>query len=147
MAISNLAQKGRAALLIGAPSVSLAGGMGSGTLLVRIDNGFSDPTKQRLQMLTVSSAGTLGTHGNLYSADFGTWHDGDLLRLRKDETSQVHRVFLNDVEVCTFDDHLTNVVALGAGTRYGAWRQNVDASSGANAGPDLDLIHLYDWTT
>jgi hypothetical protein len=147
MAISNLAQSGRAALWIGAPSGSLSGGLQSGTLLVRIDNGFSDPTKQRLQILTVTSTGTLATHGNLYSVDMGTWHDGDLIRLRKDENTQKHYVFGNTVQACLFDDSLTNLIAAGAGTRYGGWRQNVDSSSGSNVGPDLDLIHLYDWTT
>jgi len=145
MAISNLAQKGRAALWIGASSVALSGGLASGTLLVRIDNGFSDPTKQRLQIFTVTGTGNLASHGTLYSVDFGTWHDGDLIRLRKDETSQIHRVYVNNVEATNFDDHLTNLVTVGGG-RIGGWRQNIDASS-TSVGPDLDLIHLYDWTT
>jgi hypothetical protein len=147
MAISNLAQKGRCALWIGGHSASLAGGLDSGTLLVRIDNGFSDSSKQRLQIYTVSITGTQNSHGNLYSVDIGTWHDGDLIRLRKDETTKIHRVFLNDVEVCTYDDHINNVVTVGAGSRFGGWRQNIDSSSGPSVGPDLDLIHLYDWVT
>jgi hypothetical protein len=145
MAISNLAVRGRAALWIGATSGSVAGGLASGTMLVRIDNGIADSTKQRLQIYTVSGAGTLAAHGTLYSEDFGTWHDGDLIRLRKDETTQYYRVFLNDVEACHFDDDVTNIVNLGAGSRFAGWRQNSDAAS-TNVGPDLDLIHVYDWT-
>lgn len=146
MAVSNLAQYGRCALWIGGHSASVAGGLDSGTLLVRIDNGFTDNDEQRLQIYTVGITGTQAPHGNLYVADMGTWHDGDLIRLRKDETTQLHRVFLNDVPVCEFDDDLTNIVTTGAGSRFGGWRQNIDSSSGPNVGPDLDLIHLYDWT-
>lgn len=145
MAISNVSQKGRASLFIGGPSSGLAGGLLAGTLIVRIDNGIDSATKQRLQIYTVNATGAVAAHGSLYSVDFGTWHDGDLIRLRRD-TSQTHRVFINDVEACSYNDNINNLVNFGAGMRYAGWRQNLDGSS-SNVGVDLDLIHIYDWAT
>lgn len=146
MAMSNLAVKGRACLWIGSVNAAQALGLSTGTLVLRIDNQISDPAKQRLQIYSVAVAGTLASRGNLYSVDAGTWHDGDLLRLRKQEGNQIYRAYINNIEVCTFDDDPTNIINVGAGSRHVGWIQNLEESA-TNYGPDLDLIHAYDWTT